>query len=263
MNEQLEIARARVAYWKRFEATRALWYRREARRVAREFARQGAVLESVLVGASDANHAVARVEQRIQTLGPDWGPVLQRVYLVVGLDFARRTREGIKGLAAPEHKGLTDPWRAAIENWFQGEAGKKIAQITETTRNEVTQELLYGIRAGEGIPELARRLRRMTEGFTNERAVTIARTEVIAASNLGSQVGARSTGLVLDKLWIATPDKRTRPAHSTAEGQRRPLDEPYEVGGERLNFPGDGSLGASARNLVRCRCAEGYEERKA
>ncbi|WP_214607204.1 phage minor head protein, partial [Mycobacterium tuberculosis] len=86
----------------------------------------------------------------------------------------------------------------------------------------------------------------------------IARTEIIGASNLGSRAAAKETGLQLEKEWIATPDKRTRKAHKAANGQTRDFDEPYIVWGDRLQFPGDTSHGAKLRNVIQCRCVEGY-----
>jgi hypothetical protein len=47
---------------------------------------------------------------------------------------------------------------------------------------------------------------------------------------------------------------RRRSAHGEADGQRVPLDEPFYVGGENVQFPGDGS----AKNAVNCRCREAY-----
>jgi hypothetical protein len=32
------------------------------------------------------------------------------------------------------------------------------------------------------------------------------------------------------------------------------MDEPFVVDGEQLMFPGDTSMGATARNIVNCRC---------
>jgi hypothetical protein len=63
-------------------------------------------------------------------------------------------------------------------------------------------------------------------------------------------------GIVLTaiKTWIAFIDDKTRAAHVVANGQKRPARQPYNVGGELLMHPGDTSLGASAGNIVNCRC---------
>ena len=65
---------------------------------------------------------------------------------------------------------------------------------------------------------------------------------------------AADRGIELTREWIATKDARTRHSHGAADGQRVGVDEPFTVGGEKLMFPGDASMGASGRNLYNCRC---------
>lgn len=61
------------------------------------------------------------------------------------------------------------------------------------------------------------------------------------------------------KTWVSQGDSvvRRRPDanHLTADGQERPVEEPFEVSGERLKHPGDTSLGASVGNVAGCRCS--------
>lgn len=57
------------------------------------------------------------------------------------------------------------------------------------------------------------------------------------------------------KTWVTKMDNRVRPAHVQAEGQKQKFEVPYVVGGELLKRPRDTSLGASAGNVIRCRCA--------
>jgi hypothetical protein len=139
------------------------------------------------------------------------------------------------------------------------ESGKKITQITETTRNQVRLALSEGVAAGEGIDVIAKRLDALyLDKIIPYRSEVIARTEVIAASNLGSRAGAKQTGLVLNHEWISTRDTRTRDFHAMADGETVPMDIPYLVGGEQLMFPGDTSHGASGGNIINCRCTEGF-----
>jgi hypothetical protein len=88
-------------------------------------------------------------------------------------------------------------------------------------------------------------------------AIRAARTAVTAAENGGRTASyklAADRGIELTREWIATKDARTRHSHGAADGQRVGVDEPFTVGGEKLMFPGDASLGASGRNLYNCRC---------
>lgn len=61
------------------------------------------------------------------------------------------------------------------------------------------------------------------------------------------------------KTWDAILDDRVRLWHAEADGQEKPLTEPFVVNGELLNFPGDMSLGASLNNIVNCRCEAAYK----
>lgn len=60
-----------------------------------------------------------------------------------------------------------------------------------------------------------------------------------------------------ERIWVSRGDsvvRRGRFNHQLADGQRR-VGGVYTVSGQQLRFPGDTSLGASAGNVARCRCA--------
>jgi len=100
------------------------------------------------------------------------------------------------------------------------------------------------------------------EQFIPNRSETIARTEVVRASNFGSMSAAMQAeddfDIELKKIWIRTYDSRVRDAHAKAGSHKPiPLDEKFVVGGEKLLMPGDPN--GSASNTIRCRCAIGYE----
>jgi hypothetical protein len=51
----------------------------------------------------------------------------------------------------------------------------------------------------------------------------------------------------------STLDNRTREDHAAADGQRVPVGEPFIVGGESLEFPGDPA--GSPEQVINCRCS--------
>jgi hypothetical protein len=57
-----------------------------------------------------------------------------------------------------------------------------------------------------------------------------------------------------------------RPAHAEAEAMYIddpiPIDDPFEVMGEQLMFPGDDSLGASLENIINCQCIQLAAQKK-
>lgn len=84
------------------------------------------------------------------------------------------------------------------------------------------------------------------------RAERIARTEIIGTLNEAHLDTYRTSGGASGKEWLATQDDRTRDEHLAADGQQRDIDEPFDVGGEALQFPGDPS--GDPGNIINCRC---------
>lgn len=67
---------------------------------------------------------------------------------------------------------------------------------------------------------------------------------------------------VLKKSWLDMRDKRVRATHLDA-GRRYgsasiPVNEAFIVGGSRMMYPGDTSLGAPIREIANCRCSAQY-----
>lgn len=130
------------------------------------------------------------------------------------------------------------------------------AQIADDLRRSLNQ----GSGFGEGIPELSDRVQAVF-GVGERRGDTIARTEMNGAANRTSNETAgalQESGIPLLKTWVATSDDRTRDAHAEADGQQVPYDEPFEVDGEEMDYPGDPA--GSAENTINCRCAVIYDE---
>ena len=93
------------------------------------------------------------------------------------------------------------------------------------------------------------------------RAMTIARTETHKAANTTqytkAEWAAQESGLKVEVEWIATNDGRVRDNHRHADGQKRHIGQPFNVGGEAMRYPSDPR--ASAKNTINCRCVLGYD----
>lgn len=57
------------------------------------------------------------------------------------------------------------------------------------------------------------------------------------------------------KQWVTVGDANVRSTHITADRQVVGIDDAFIVGGFKMRFPGDTSLGAPIREWVNCRCA--------
>ena len=132
----------------------------------------------------------------------------------------------------------------------------RIVGTNQTTRDAIRNALSDGERDGDTIDGLARRVSAVFDDARGYRAEMIARTEVNGSVNAASVAGAKQSGVVESKVWLATLDDRTRPSHADADGQSVGLDEPFDVGGEQLEYPGDEN--ADPAETINCRCTTTY-----
>lgn len=87
------------------------------------------------------------------------------------------------------------------------------------------------------------------------RALTVMRTEIGRAYATATQERmdeARQYLPALKKQWRKSGKLYGRLEHILADGQVREIDEPYDVGGEKLMYPRDPK--GSAKNTINCGC---------
>lgn len=138
-----------------------------------------------------------------------------------------------------------------VQAFITQNALQKSQIITSTSLELVREAILKGQREGLGKTEIAELIRtRVGGGMGEARSRTIARTETHNAATYSMQQAAEETERPLIREWIAVHDERSREAHIEADGQQRELDQPFEVGGELIDRPGEGS----AENAINCRC---------
>lgn len=125
---------------------------------------------------------------------------------------------------------------------------------------KINSEVLQGILQGESMPQMAQRLVKVCNN--NEvAAMRTARTVVNTVENQArwqSAYDAQDMGCIMYKMWESAHDNRVRHAHAQADSDYNgedlaiPMDEPFEVNGEKLMFPGD--VSGSPSNVYNCRC---------
>lgn len=133
-----------------------------------------------------------------------------------------------------------------------------LVRIPDETYRQIIKSVATGRDQGENAQQIRQRIDNVltitgSENWPN-RAKVIARTEL----NRFYNAGVWSAGLKAQqarqvfKQWISRDDPRVRPTHVQADGQRRRIGEPFEVGTSLLQQPQD-PLGP-AREVVNCRC---------
>lgn len=173
-------------------------------------------------------------------------PVAQRIFVEIR-----------QGLAA---KFLTRPGDLPVipvEARVQRLVGK-MQDLGPDTVTSLGRALQQGTNLGEGIDKLASRVQSVFDS-SDSRAETIARTEVVGASNgvADDYAGAIHDAMPLEKSWLSAGDDRVRPSHEDADGQTVSYDDTFDVGGSQLQYPGDPD--GDDEETINCRCTATYD----
>lgn len=170
------------------------------------------------------------------------------------------TRTSARTTAEDLGERLPRNWDAGLRDYATATTALLNA-VGDRLAADATQALAEGLNAGEDLDQLKERL---TVLFTSDpdgtelgagRANRIAMTEATRAWNAGAlSVAQALTGpdRPLVKQWLSRNDTRVRAAHKEVNGQLRFLDEPFDVGGTEMGYPGDPA--APAALTIGCRC---------
>ena len=116
---------------------------------------------------------------------------------------------------------------------------------------KMNAEVLQGILQGEPMDKIAGRLSKVAD-MNETAAIRNARTMVTSAENKGRQdsyARAEADGIILQKEWISTNDRRTRHSHAALDGAIVDQDKKFDNG---LMFPGDPN--GRPEETWNCRC---------
>ena len=125
-------------------------------------------------------------------------------------------------------------------------------------KDQITKRVTSGIIRGLSPGKIANELMAGITTMNRESAVRAARTGITAAENAGrldSWRAAENMGITIRRRWMCTKDARTRMSHGKADGQIvEGTKDPFIVGGYKMMFPGDKSMGAPGHEIYNCRC---------
>ena len=125
-------------------------------------------------------------------------------------------------------------------------------------KSQITKHVTSGIIRGLAPGKIANELMSGITTMNRDSAVRAARTGITTAQNAGrldSYIAAEKMGIQIKRRWVCTKDARTRFSHGMADGQIVVgTKEPFTVGGYKMMFPGDRSLGAPGHEIYNCRC---------
>lgn len=217
-------------------------------------------MSSTMIQAVDDNLPV--IQGYIATAANEGIPARRVALDITGrMDaFSGRRSGGLLGLNVPQTE-----WAISA----RGELARLDDHyFTRTLRDKRLDPLVRrAIRDGKPLTsaEIDKIAGRYSDRLLAARGRVIAQTETLNALRAGQREGwlqAVETGAVdaaqIERTWLATKDGRTRHDHTLMNGQaHRGMSEPYTFpDGTMALFPGDSSLGASAKETILCRCVE-------
>lgn len=180
-------------------------------------------------------------------------------------------RAGNAGLAATKGELFDDgEFKAQVK---AGEAPKKWAFKFTPAREEKLMQMIFnsGTKVNEStidiiystlhasqsenatIEQFTQQIWEQVDWMSPARARLWAETETTKVENWGMVEGYRDAEFVERKGWNCQQLATSRDEHLEADGQEVPLDDPFEIGGEQLDAPGDPA--GSAWNVCNCRCS--------
>jgi len=141
-----------------------------------------------------------------------------------------------------------------VQNFIKKHTFKFSFEVNDTTIKLLKKEFKEGLAAGEGIPDLRKRVQKVF-GFSEKyRNTRIARTEIIRASNSGAEEAYRQSGVVEGKEWLAEIDPRCCPQCEAMNGRTAGLGKSFNITDIDLNFDyTEGEMPYPPLH-VQCRC---------
>lgn len=140
---------------------------------------------------------------------------------------------------------------ALIAEWATG-VMSRVQDINAYTAERVAKIIIDGLSENQSVEQIAAEVRSLFSNMSKSRAITIARTESLGASNF-AQFQVYTIAGTPFKRWIATMDEKTRDSHASTHNQLRTMNEPFDVDGSPMMFPGDPE--GPAKEVINCRCA--------
>jgi len=183
-------------------------------------------------------------------------------------DLMKEGGERARGFALEIGFEVPEEWigrynfQRSIDAYVNRRLGENIGtgivhSIDTETRRAITQTISSGMREGEGVEAIARRLRSQFDDMSMARSRTIAQTEIHGAVETG-QFDLYKAVQVPKKRWLSHPGQlNPRDWHIETDAKYVdgiPMDQMFimAVTGNAMNHPGDGA--GMAVEVINCHC---------
>ena len=178
------------------------------------------------------------------------------MYVTAGQPAGERAIRNFLNIKGDE--GLNS-WERALFEWIRAELGKKIVIVNDSLKDWVANTIEQYIEAHhtEGVEKIVRgveeAIRTRWADAKQWQIRRIVQTESLTAMSEAADVAIKSLGIKYSKTW-GISGNNTRRAHEVMDGMTIGQNDLFMVDGELLEFPRDARHGASAGNIINCRC---------
>lgn len=152
-------------------------------------------------------------------------------------------------------------WTAIFIDYANRVAATNVSLVSGTAQKtliKITQRILRDPELSMlGAQEKARILMNQFNKYSSWQALRLVRTESNRIANYATQQTALSIFGKdnLQKTWLHSFGPNERSWHVALDGVTIPYEQKFNVGGELMERPGEGS----AENIINCRCTINYE----
>lgn len=184
------------------------------------------------VYALNANYATYEIEKETQ----------------MDTSFTLYNAQAVERLIKDDPEVLKPPGKQMEDKIAKGEA-------VRWEKGQIQSVTIQAILQGESVKNMAKRISRDLCVKDKNAALRYARTAVNGAENAGrldSFRRAKAMGIDLKKMWVASPDGRTRDWHVDLDGQTVDVEKPFTNELGDIMYPGDST--ADPANVWNCRC---------
>lgn len=181
----------------------------------------------------------------------DW---YKGLYIDAGMPRAKsQARDLSRGKAEPTE----DYWMQELGRYAEQRAGSEIVLVQGTFKENLVKVLRGTMQAEPemGIERLARAVFDAYKDIELWQARRIAQTETMIGLADAGDIAARSLDIPFLKQWAISGLGNTRETHEQMDGIIVEQNEPFTLPeGDMMQYPHDGSMGASAGEIINCAC---------
>lgn len=171
----------------------------------------------------------------------------------VGLSIVSRSMEDVaRRMGRPGAVGLGDFDHDLVAQAID-EVVQRLLGVAQRHAAEIRRAIVDADATAQDLDEVLDRVRQAHRRGGNWVRLS-GRTLAAAMANDAALAAAHQLG-VTKVQWISRRDTRVRPTHRDADGQVRPIGEPFQVGRHRLRYPCDpAGLPDTWEEVAGCRC---------